>query len=117
MTHLESKPGSDRCVGGDNLHDPGTKDPLEDKHVAPGTQLSQRCEDLEVWKDVGDLPTELLSTFFLDSFFFRQFHKRLPCPKCDTENLPVGGGGRGGNQWQIRQYTMLLVRIDGMAVW
>lgn len=77
--------------------DPGTKDFLEDKHVATGTQLSQWCQYLEVRKDVSHLPTKLVSPCLFHPFFFGKFYKCLPCLKRDTEKLPLR---RKGERWK-----------------
>lgn len=95
---LESKPGSGRRGWVEiTFMDPGTKGFLEDRHVATGAQPSQWCQHLEVRKDVGDLPTELVSPFLFHPFFFCKFYKCLPCLKRDTEKLPLR---RKGERWK-----------------
>lgn len=96
MTHPESKPGSAGCVSGDSLHTSRHQRlPLADKRVATGMQPSRWRQHLEVWKDFGNLPAELVSPFLFHSFLFGKFYKCLPCLQCDPENLPLRGKGRG----------------------
>lgn len=58
-------------------------------------QPSRRHQHLEVWKDFGDLPAEVVSAFFLHSFFFGKFYKCLPHLQGEHENLPLRGKGEG----------------------
>lgn len=85
------------------LHIRAQRLPVADKHVAAGVQPSRWRQHLEVWKDFGHLPAELVSPLFSDSVFFGKFYKCLPHLQCDPENLPLRGKGRGGNQWEFRQ--------------